>query len=76
MAHTIPIMIAIIALFTEVAVITIIITYTPSGLTTNAYFWTSSSGKSRQINYSETGIKLAINVALTNAYSVRCIKDY
>ncbi len=51
-------------------------TYHPANLTTDAYFWTSSSGKSRQINYSETGIKLATNVALINAYSVRCIKDY
>ena len=50
--------------------------YARTGITTDAYFWTSSSGKSRQINYSETGIKLATGVTLTNAYSVRCIKDY
>ena len=50
--------------------------YVRTGITTDAYFWTSSSGKSRQINYSETGIKLATSVTLTNAYSVRCIKDY
>jgi uncharacterized protein (TIGR02145 family) len=50
--------------------------YARTGITTDAYFWTSSSGKSRQINYSETGIKLATGVTLTNAFSVRCIKDY
>jgi uncharacterized protein (TIGR02145 family) len=50
--------------------------YVRTGITTDAYFWTSSSGKSRQINFSETGIKLATGVTLTNAYSVRCIKDY
>jgi uncharacterized protein (TIGR02145 family) len=50
--------------------------YVRTGITTDAYFWTSSSGKSRQINYSETGIKLATGVTLTNAFSVRCIKDY
>ena len=49
--------------------------YPRSGLTTDAYFWTSSSGKYRSIDYAETGIYYS-SASLTNAYSVRCVKDY
>ena len=49
--------------------------YPRTGFTTDAYFWTSSSGKYRRINYAETGIYYS-SASLTNAYSVRCVKDY
>jgi uncharacterized protein (TIGR02145 family) len=49
--------------------------YPHTGLTTDAYFWTSSSGKYRRINYAETGIYYTTET-LTNAYSMRCVKDY
>lgn len=50
--------------------------YNPTGLNTSAFFWTSSSGKYRQISYSETGIYYNNGQTLTNAYSMRCVKDY
>jgi uncharacterized protein (TIGR02145 family) len=49
--------------------------YLRSGLTTDAYFWTSSANKYRQINYAETGIYYS-TTSLTSAFSVRCVKDY
>jgi uncharacterized protein (TIGR02145 family) len=50
--------------------------YVRTGITTDTYFWTSSSGKRRKISYNETGIEFATNRPLTDAYSVRCVKDY
>ena len=50
--------------------------YPYSGLTTDAYFWTSSSGKYRSINYAETGIYYSSGQTLTHAFSMRCVKDY
>ena len=43
---------------------------------TYAYFWTSSQGKYRRMAYDETGIYYGTGQTLTNAYSVRCVKDY
>ncbi len=50
--------------------------YVRNGITTDTYFWTSSSGKRRKISYNETGIEFATSRPLTDAYSVRCVKDY
>jgi len=50
--------------------------YVRTGITTDTYFWTSSSGKRRKISYNETGIEFATSRPLTDAYSVRCVKDY
>jgi len=46
------------------------------GLSSDAFFLTNSSGKYRQISYSETGIYYNNGQTLTNAYGMRCVKDY